>query len=139
MTSASGSPLKPVQRYEIARRPGVAYSPPARRAPGLANSSPKSALRAPWLLLYALLPLCVALLAFAEGISWSGGLRELVEIVIVFLVIGLAAIWTHANRRALASTQVNGGDKGALGQNTIVQVNAPSPRVIHLDSHRHDS
>ena len=133
MVSASGSSLKPMRRLR------VAYSPLARRAPGLANSFAKSALRTPWLLLYALLPLCVALLAFAEGISWFGGLRELVEIVIVCLVIGLAAIWVHANRRALAGTQVNGGGKAALGQNTIVQVNTPPPRVIRLDSRHHDS
>jgi hypothetical protein len=105
----------------------------------LAKPSAKSALRAPWLLLYALLPVCVALLAFAEGIPWTGGLRALVEIVIVCLVIGLAAIWVHANRRALAGAQANGGDKEVLGQNTILQVNASSPRVIHLDSHRHGS
>jgi len=139
MAPASGPPFKSIQRHEIARRPGVAYPLRARRAPGLANSSAKSALRAPWLLLYALLPVCVALLAFAEGIPWTGGLRALVEIVIVCLVIGLAAIWVHANRRALAGAQANGRDKEVLGQNTILQVNASSPRVIHLDSHRHGS
>jgi hypothetical protein len=90
-------------------------------------------------LLYALLPLCVALFAFAEGIPWVGGLRELVEIVIVCLVIGLAAIWVHVNRRALADTDVRGREETAARQDTTVHINAPSPRVIHLDSHRHDS
>ena len=139
MASASGSPLKPVQRNEIARRLVVSSSPQARRAPGTATSFVKSPLSAPWLLLYALLPLCVALLVLAEGIPWDGGLRALVEIVIVFLVIGLAAIWVHANRRAPAGTKVHGGDETAARQDTMVQINAPSPRVIHLDSHRRGS
>jgi len=139
MVSARGSSLKSIQHHAIAPRLGASHTPLARRAPRMAHSFARSALRAPWLLLYALLPVCVALLAFAEGITLDGGLRELVEIVIVVLVIGLAAIWVHVNRRALAGAQANGGDKEVLGQNTILQVNASSPRVIHLDSHRHDS
>jgi hypothetical protein len=70
---------------------------------------------------------------------WVGGLRELVEIVIVCLVIGLAAIWIHANRRALTDTDMHGRDETGARQDTTVQINAPSPRVIHLDSHRRDS
>ncbi len=105
----------------------------------MAYSFARSAFRARWLLLYALLPLCVTLLVIADGIPWTSRLRELVEIVIIGLVIGLAAVWVNLNRRALAGTDVQGLDGGATRQDTIVQFKAPSPQVIHLNSHRHDS
>ncbi len=100
------------------------------------NNTPRS----PWLLMLCLLlPAGAVLLAFAGVIPWAGGIRELVEIVIAALLIGLAAIWVYANRRARAGPHGNGRDKTAPGDDTTIQVNAASPRVIHLGSHPHDS
>jgi hypothetical protein len=81
MASASGSPLQPVQRNEIARRLVVSSSPQARRAPGTATSfvSLPSAMAAAVRALAA----CVALWC-SPGHPWGWHLRALAEIVIVF-------------------------------------------------------
>ena len=133
------SPRTLVGRPEIGRELAVSYSRPAGASMRRAVAPARADLRAPWWLLYALVPFCVALLTFVEGIPQVGGLRELVEIIIVLFVIGLAAMWIYANRRALAHTDLHGRDETTSHRDVILQIGAPSPRVIHLDSHRHDS
>jgi hypothetical protein len=115
----------PVPRLAIRPRPDATHP---------ATSAPKPA----WTLLYALLPLCAALFALVEHVPSSGGLRTLAQGVVLALVIGLAAIWVRANRRALnrmpSDSEIETGP-----QDITVEVHEPSPRVIHLAPRRNRS
>ncbi|HSB82486.1 MAG TPA: hypothetical protein VLM91_27235 [Candidatus Methylomirabilis sp.] len=100
---------------------------------------PKRAVRpAPrpaWMLLYALLPLCLALLLLADRMSASGGLRTLAEGVVVVLVIGLAAVWVRANRCALSRIPRD-SEADSTPSVITLEVHDPSPRLIRLPPRR---
>jgi hypothetical protein len=89
-------------------------------------------------LLYALLPLCVALFALLDYVPASDGVRTVAEGVIVTLVIGLAALWVRANRRALSRLPAH-FEAGAEPHDITVEVHEATPRVIHLTPRRNRS
>ena len=100
---------------------------------------PRAAMTRPaWVLLYALLPLCVALFALLDYVPASDGVRTVAEGVIVTLVIGLAALWVRANRRALSRLPAH-FEAGAEPHDITVEVHEATPRVIHLTPRRNRS
>jgi hypothetical protein len=112
----------PVPRLAIRPRPDATH--PAT-----------SALKPAWTLLYALLPLCLALLTLVDCIPLSGGLHSLAQGLIVVLVVGLAAVWVRANRRALSGIPSD-SEVEAGPPDVRVEVHHPSPQVIHLGTRR---
>lgn len=115
-------PLRPAARPS--RQPWTKATRPRRTAPTLA-----------WMLLYALLPLSASLFALSEDVPSSGGMRTLAQGVVVVLVFGLAAVWVHANRRALSRT-ASDSTVNAGPQEIPVGIHPPSPRVIRLEARR---
>jgi hypothetical protein len=91
--------------------------------------------RPAWILLYALVPLCVALLVLVDNLPSSGAWHALAQGVIVLLVVGLAAAWVRGNRRALSQVQSDSEVETGLRDLTI-EVHDASPRVIHLEPRR---
>ena len=97
---------------------------------------PRAAMTQPaWALLYALLPLCVAVFALLDYVPASDGVRTAAEEIIVALVIGLAALWVRANRRALSRLPAH-REAGTELQDITVEVHETTPRVIHLSPRR---
>jgi hypothetical protein len=86
-------------------------------------------------MLYALLPLCVALFALLDYFPASDGMRTIAEAIIVALVIGLAALWVRANRRALSRLPAH-SEAGNEPHDITVEVHETTPRVIHLTPRR---
>ena len=122
-------------------RPFVAYARkgvtsvhlnPVARATGLRRADAK---RPAWMLLYALLPLCVTLLAFVDYLLPTGAVRALALGVIVVVIVGLAAVWVCRNRRALSQVLFDSEVNTGPGDLTV-EVHNASPRVIHLERRR---
>jgi hypothetical protein len=90
------------------------------------------------MLLYALLPLCVALFVLLDYVPASDGVRTVAEGIVVALVIGLAALWVRANRRALSRLPAH-PEAGAEPHDITVEVHEATPRVIHLTPRRNRS
>ena len=126
-----GNSLADLSRLDLeARRLGPDATPATR---------PRAAVTRPaWVLLYALLPLCVALFALLDYVPASDGVRTVAEGVIVTLVIGLAALWVRANRRALSRLPAH-PEAGVEPHDITVEVHEATPRVIHLTPRRNRS
>lgn len=106
-----------------------------RSVSGPATRPNPGATRPAWTWLYALLPLCVALMALLDYVPSSEGQRTVAEVLVVALVIGLAALWVRANRRAL-SRLPSQTEPGADAHGVTVEVREASPRIIHLAPRR---
>ena len=94
--------------------------------------------RPAWLLLCALLPLCVALLALVDYLPSSGPLHAVAQGVIVLVIFVLAAGWVRGNRRALSQV-ASDSEVNTEPRDLTVEVHDSSPRVIHLEPRRRRS
>ena len=124
-------------RDDLVLRGGGAVLRPVRRLRVDAARAARPARRPAWMLLYMLLPLCAALLVLADRVPAGGGLRALAEGGVVALVIGLAAVWVRANRRALSRMPLE-PETDTEPTDLRLEVNEPSPLVIHLARTIHD-
>jgi len=87
-----------------------------------------------WHVLYGMVAVSILLFVVAEVKSPTGGWRTLTECLATLLIIGVMALWVHANRAVLAVADAIPCD-GEAQENPV----AYSPQqlsVLHLDSRK---